>query len=229
MLGVYGPLTGAPGRGGGHENPKGRLQELFQASDGDHAVRYEVVAIAGADHERSSKWWFSSTTGRSAAAAAPRRSRRRGGRPRGVGGDRAGAGFNLARPTAARTKWTGVCPPARAAVVAEFIRAVPAPVWIAVTEDLKAAEQLADEAAFFLRAAGAAEAPPQVLIFPESIADSPDMREAFAASSDRLKVLSRLRGMRGRADRRGRGAFVATTPAALLQPVPALEALAERE
>ncbi len=132
-------------------------------------------------------------------------------------------------PTAARTKWTGVCPPARGAVVAELIRAVPAPVWIAVTEDLKAAEQLAEEVAFFLRAAGAAEAPPQVLIFPESIADSRDMREAFAASSDRLNVLSRLRGLRG-VRTAGPGALlVATTPAALLQPVPALEAMAERE
>ena len=131
-------------------------------------------------------------------------------------------------PAAARTKWTGVCPPARGAVVAELIRTLPAPVWIAVAEDLKEAEQLADEVAFFLRAAGGA-APPQVLLFPESIADSRDMREAFAASSARLNVLSRLRGLRG-VRTAGPGAlFVATTPAALLQPVPALEAMAERE
>jgi transcription-repair coupling factor (superfamily II helicase) len=127
-----------------------------------------------------------------------------------------------------RTKLTGVCPPARGAVVAELILRQSAPVWIAVTEDLKAAEQLAEDAAFFLRAAGDA-VPPAVLIFPESIPDSRDMREAFAASSERLNVLSKLRGLRGVRTVGPGAVFIATTAAALLQPVPALEAFAARE
>ena len=43
------------------------------------------------------------------------------------------------------------------------------------------------------RAAQAAGPRPETLVFPESIPDSRDMREAFAASGDRLTVLSRLR------------------------------------
>ena len=34
------------------ENPKGRLQELVQPMHGNHAIRYEVVAIHGEDHAR---------------------------------------------------------------------------------------------------------------------------------------------------------------------------------
>ena len=70
----------------------------------------------------------------------------------------------------------------------------PAPVWLVVTEDARAAEQLAEDIGFFHRAAKLA--PPEILVFPESIPDSRDMREAFAASSDRLNVLSRLRSPR---------------------------------
>jgi transcription-repair coupling factor (superfamily II helicase) len=132
---------------------------------------------------------------------------------------------------ATRVKLTGVCPPARGAVAAELVRTQAAPVWIAVAEDLKTAEQLAEDTAFFQAASSAKSAGFKALIFPESMADSRDMREAFAASSDRLNVLSLLR------ERRSRGAvgdapgalFIATTPAALLQSVPALTAFAARE
>ena len=56
--------------------------------------------------------------------------------------------------------------------------------------------------------------------------DSRDMREAFAASADRTTVLSRLRATRTA----GAPPLVAvTTPTALLQSVPALEAFATRE
>ena len=54
------------------------------------------------------------------------------------------------------------------------------------------------------------------------------MREAFAASSERVTVLSRLRATRaltGAPDT----LVVVTTPAALLQPVPALEEFTARE
>lgn len=35
------------------ENPKGRLQEWIQPQHGNHALRYEVVAVTGEDHERA--------------------------------------------------------------------------------------------------------------------------------------------------------------------------------
>src|SRR3712207_8812471 len=44
---------------------------------------------------------------------------------------------------------------------------------------------------------GGGQRPQQTLVFPESQQDNRDMREAFAASNDRLTVLSRLRAVRG--------------------------------
>ena len=129
--------------------------------------------------------------------------------------------------TLARRKLTGVCPPARGAIIADLARTQPAPVWLVVTENLKAAEHLAEDIAFFLRAAGE-KRPQQTLVFPESMPDSHDMREAFAASSDRLTVLSRLRATRGFSSTPDT-LVVVSTPAALLQQVPALEEFATRE
>jgi transcription-repair coupling factor (superfamily II helicase) len=129
--------------------------------------------------------------------------------------------------TSPRTKLTGICPPARGAVVAELARTQPAPVWLVVAEDLKTAEHVAEDIAFFHAAAGD-PTPRRTLIFPESLTDSRDMREAFAASSDRLTVLSRLRAVRGLTVTPD-SVIVVTTPAALLQPVPALEEFAVRE
>src|SRR5688572_23724481 len=126
-----------------------------------------------------------------------------------------------------RRKLTGICPPARGAVTAELCRAHPAPVWLVVAENLKAAEHLADDIAFFQSAAGGGR-PQQTLVFPESMQEAGDMREAFAASSDRLTVLSRLRATRGFTSTPDT-VVVVTTPAALLQPVPALEEFATRE
>ena len=130
-------------------------------------------------------------------------------------------------PVLPRSKLTGVCPTARGAVLAELLRRHPAPVWLIVAEDLKTAEHLAEDTAFFHQAGGNPR-PLHPLVLPESMADSRDMREAFAASSDRLTVLSRLRATRAL------GAapdtlLVVTTPAALLQPVPALEEFSTRE
>ncbi|HUR60713.1 MAG TPA: DEAD/DEAH box helicase, partial [Opitutaceae bacterium] len=127
-----------------------------------------------------------------------------------------------------RHKITGVTPPARGAVIAGLVRAQPAPVWLVVAEDLKTAEHLAEDIAFFKTAAAGDARPQAVLVFPESLHDSRDMREAFAASSDRLTVLSRLRATRGMSSTPDT-LVVATTPAALLQPVPALEEFATRE
>ncbi len=134
----------------------------------------------------------------------------------------------MSRPSrSSRFKLTGICPPARGFVVDELTRRHPAPVWLVVAEDLKTAEQVAEDIALAHEAA-ADPRPLAVLVFPESMADSRDMREAFAASSDRLTVLSKLRPLRRSADA-AHALIVATTPAALLQPVPAIEEFATRE
>ena len=103
----------------------------------------------------------------------------------------------------------------------------PAPVWLVVAENLKAAEHLAEDLAFFHSASGD-KRPQQTLVFPESMQESGDMREAFAASSDRLAVLSALRATRGFTSTPDT-LLVVTTPGALLQTVPALEEFAARE
>jgi len=126
-----------------------------------------------------------------------------------------------------RTKLTGICPPSRGAVIAELARAQPAPVWLVIAEDLKTAEHIAEDLAFFHAASGDSRAQ-RTLVFPESMTDNRDMREAFAASSDRLTVLSRLRAVRGMTTTPDT-VVVVTTPAALLHPVPALEEFATRE
>ncbi len=124
-------------------------------------------------------------------------------------------------------KLTGVCPPARGAVLAGLMHTHPAPVWLVVAEDRKTAEQLAEDVGHFHAAAGVTR-PWQVRVFPESLADSRDLREAFAASSDRLAVLSLLRATRAHATAPDT-LVVLTTPAALLQPVPALAEFSTRE
>ncbi|HXB02745.1 MAG TPA: transcription-repair coupling factor [Opitutaceae bacterium] len=155
-----------------------------------------------------------------------------------------------------RSKLTGICPPARGAVLAELLLTHAAPVWLVVAGELRTAETLAEDIAFFHGAAGG-KPPPEVLIFPESLPDSRDMREAFAASSDRLTVLSKLRARRNFAgspahdslsavalslpavslSKPSNGAkadrlpslLILTTPAALLQSVPTLEAFVTHE
>ncbi len=123
-----------------------------------------------------------------------------------------------------RHKVLGVCPAARGAVLAECMRHSPSPVWVVVAADLKLAEQLAEDTAFFQKASGRQM---ESLVFPESLADSRDMREAFAASGDRLTVLSKLRE---RLSSNGPALLaVFSTPSALLQPVPAIEKYAASE
>ncbi|MDD2762423.1 MAG: transcription-repair coupling factor [Opitutaceae bacterium] len=131
----------------------------------------------------------------------------------------------------ARCKIAGVCAPARAAVLTTLFQRQPAPVWLVITEELGAAEQLAEDLLLFHEAAGD-DLTREVRVFPESLADSRDMREAFAASSDRLAVLSKLRTVRtltGAIRPHVPTLVVATTPAALLQPVPALEEFMGKE
>jgi transcription-repair coupling factor (superfamily II helicase) len=131
-----------------------------------------------------------------------------------------------------RLKLTGICPPARGAVIAELTRTRPSPVWLVVTSDLKTAEALAEDLEFFHTAFDAA-VPQTTLVFPESMPDTRDMREAFAASNDRYTVLSKLRVTRSLTGPQrglpGDQLVIVTTPAALAQPVPAIEEFATRE
>jgi len=131
---------------------------------------------------------------------------------------------------AARHKIVGICPAARAAVLAETMREHPSPVWLVVAPDLPAAEQLAEDAAFFWGASNPGSRL-ETHVFPESIPDSRDMREAFAASGDRLTVLSRLREVLGRKKGGPERAPLAifATPTSLLQAVPAIEHYAASE
>jgi transcription-repair coupling factor (superfamily II helicase) len=115
--------------------------------------------------------------------------------------------------------------------------------WLVIHEEAARTDALAEDLALFHAARGA-RIPVEILTFPEAQTDNREMREAFNAASDRLAVLSRLRGIEnvGRvppmenADARGVRAprlqstlVVLTTPAALLQPVPPLADFAERE
>jgi transcription-repair coupling factor (superfamily II helicase) len=124
-----------------------------------------------------------------------------------------------------RHRLTGICPPARGAAVADAIRSHPAAVWLVTTEEARDAERLAEDVALFR-----GSDPFETLVFPESMADSRDMRAAFAAASDRLAVLSRLRSLRQAPSGPGSAPLVVvTTPAALSQPVPAFEQFSKRE
>jgi ribonuclease III len=53
VLGIYGSLPRRLEALEIRANPKGRLQEIVQPAHGNQALRYEVVATQGADHERT--------------------------------------------------------------------------------------------------------------------------------------------------------------------------------
>ncbi|HEX2099944.1 MAG TPA: transcription-repair coupling factor, partial [Candidatus Synoicihabitans sp.] len=134
--------------------------------------------------------------------------------------------------TTRRIKLTGISAPARGVVLAELLANASAPVLLVVAPETKVAEQLVEDVAFFAHALGAVAAP-EVLLLPESMPESRDMREAFTASADRLTVLSRLRATRrttaAAVNPKVGAIVVVTTPAALLQPVPALDDFAAHE
>ena len=52
LLALYGSLSEYLAVTQPTENPKGRLQELVQPLHGNHAIRYEVIATQGEDHNR---------------------------------------------------------------------------------------------------------------------------------------------------------------------------------
>ncbi len=124
-----------------------------------------------------------------------------------------------------RTKLTGICPAAQTHALAELLGRNPAPVWLVVHEEAQKTDALAEDIALF-HAARPDQAKLEILPFPE--AQTGEMREAFNAASDRLAVLSKLRGLKGTSAMSGT-LLVLTTPAALLQPVPPLADFANRE
>ncbi|MBI2515935.1 MAG: transcription-repair coupling factor [Opitutae bacterium] len=130
-------------------------------------------------------------------------------------------------PPALRTKLTGICPAAQAYALARLTGEHAAPVWLVVLEEAAKADALGEDLALFHQSLGTKPSP-VILHFPESQADNRDMREAFNAASDRLAVLSQLRGRRGLASAPD-PLIVLTTPGALLQPVPPLEDFSSRE
>jgi ribonuclease-3 len=52
VLGIYGDIPRRLSALEGGANPKGRLQEIVQPVYGNQALRYELIATEGADHER---------------------------------------------------------------------------------------------------------------------------------------------------------------------------------
>jgi len=126
-----------------------------------------------------------------------------------------------------RTKITGVCPAAQPYSLAKLVHEHPAPVWLVLIEEAKQVDSLGEDIALFHSTLGH-KTSLEILSFPESQADSRDMREAFNAASDRLAVLSRLRGRR-QAVSAPDPLLIITTPGALLQPVPPPEDFSNRE
>ncbi len=138
---------------------------------------------------------------------------------------------------------TGICPAAHPHALAELVRTHPAPVWLVVHEEAARTDSLAEDIALFHQAGGGPAL--DILAFPEAQTDNREMREAFNAASDRLAVLSKLRGLtflggggpspredaasRVRAPRLQQTLLILTTPAALLQPVPPPEDFSSRE
>jgi len=53
VLRLYGDIAARLEAREQEENPKGRLQEWIQPLHGNHALRYEMVAVTGEDHERA--------------------------------------------------------------------------------------------------------------------------------------------------------------------------------
>jgi transcription-repair coupling factor (superfamily II helicase) len=128
---------------------------------------------------------------------------------------------------ASRVRVTGICPAAHPHALAELLRTRPAPVWLAIHEEARQADALAEDIALF-HAANPGGPALEVLVFPEAQTDNREMREAFNAASDRFAVLSKLRGLR-RATAKSGTLLILATPAALLQPVPPVADFASRE
>ncbi len=128
-----------------------------------------------------------------------------------------------------RCRLTGVCPAAAPFVAEELLRRRPAPVWVVVAATMRAAERFTEDLALAHSLSGDSRRLERALLPP-----LPDpqtgMREAFAIASDRLAALGHLRARRGFSGENWSETLVlVTTPTALFQPVPAVDAIAGRE
>ncbi|WP_404420345.1 transcription-repair coupling factor [Nibricoccus sp. IMCC34717] len=122
---------------------------------------------------------------------------------------------------------TGICPPARGFMLAQLTARHGFTVGLVVVPTLKEADRLAEDTALFHEANGHKGC--EILVLPESLPDAGDMREAFAASADRLLVLNRLKARRSPAAQLPGSLLILATPASVIQDVPALEAYAKHE
>ncbi len=135
-----------------------------------------------------------------------------------------------------RIRITGVCPAAHPYALAELVRLHRALVWLVLHEEASQTDLLAEDIALF-HSAGGSQTTLEILAFPEAQTDTREMREAFNAASDRLAVLSKLRGLpkspasspTSKTPDSGSCLLILATPGALLQPVPALADFASRE
>ncbi len=129
----------------------------------------------------------------------------------------------------ARTRLTGVCSAAVPFVADELLRRRAAPVWLVLTPHARAAERLVED----LRLAHSLSGDTRTLelaVLPPRPDPQTGMREAFTIASERLAALGRLRARRGFSGEQWNETLVlVTTPAALFEPVPAIDALAVRE
>jgi transcription-repair coupling factor (superfamily II helicase) len=123
-----------------------------------------------------------------------------------------------------RIKLTGICPAAHPYALTELLAKHPSPTWLVIHEEAARTDALAEDLALFHRSSSP-NSRLEILIFPEAQTDNREMREAFNAASDRLAVLSKLRGVPGSQHQ----IVVLATPAALLQPVPPIADFASRE
>ena len=128
-----------------------------------------------------------------------------------------------------RCRLTGICPAAVPFVAEELLRRRPAPVWLVVAPTLRAAERRAEELRLAHSLSGDERRLEIALLPPQPDAQT-GMREAFGIASDRLAALGHLRARRGFSGENWDETLVLfTTPTALFQPVPAIDALAVKE
>ncbi len=128
-----------------------------------------------------------------------------------------------------RSRLTGVCPAAAPFVAEELLRRRPAPVWLLVAADLRAAERLAEDLALAHSLSGDPRRL-ELAVLPPQPDPQTGMREAFTIASDRLAALGHLRTRRGFTGENWNETLVlVTTPTALFQSVPAIDAIAVKE
>jgi len=128
-----------------------------------------------------------------------------------------------------RCRLTGVCPAAAPFVAEELLRRRPAPIWLLVAANTRTAERLAEDLALAHSLSADTRRHENALLPPQPDAQA-GMREAFTTASDRLAALGHLRARRGFTGENWDETLVlVTTPVALFQPVPAIDALSVKE